>query len=89
MDRTYGQRRGGHLGLGQDRRGKKKPLTSPDLNIIPQVCTNFDWGSGQPDSGTIGNCVVLYSSGYHWFDTNCGETFAFDALCEQEATGGD
>eukprot|EP00095_Tigriopus_kingsejongensis_P000639 maker-scaffold275_size226830-snap-gene-1.30 protein:Tk00639 transcript:maker-scaffold275_size226830-snap-gene-1.30-mRNA-1 annotation:"predicted protein" len=44
----------------------------------------FDWdtGTGQPDSGTRGNCVVLYNS-MLWYDTYCGEFFAFQPLCER------
>ena len=53
-----------------------------------EEATNFDWGSGQPDSDTRGNCVILYASGdWRWYDTWCDETFAFNALCEVEATG--
>ena len=53
-----------------------------------EICTNFQWGTAQPDSDEIGNCVILYGSGsYLWYDTYCGETFAFNGLCETEATG--
>ena len=42
-------------------------------------------GTEQPDSGTDGQCVVMYDTGFHWFDTWCGEDFAFSPICEKNA----
>lgn len=53
-----------------------------------EVATFFNWGDGQPDSGTAGNCVALYEYGaMKWYDTYCGESFAFYPLCERVYDG--
>ncbi|XP_046569538.1 perlucin-like protein [Haliotis rubra] len=47
--------------------------------------TNTDWASGQPDSTTSENCLLLFQpSSFKWHDATC--TGKYDYICERRST---